>query len=533
MTLKSPHSDWRLSQVSVLDIRFVGLDQLLTRLWLRVLHDNRNLTPRIESLQVVQELAHLMERSPRFYGFDKQSVAETWLRADLVKTLKRQPNTFTVARPLHDRAVRLRNPREDGDSNASLVIYGWLHHCDPELLDALKSFLMVDIGTESIDLATFALGLLGSEQPEDAERPTDAEAPPAPLCQRHAAIFADDLRRLLAYRDVMPRADLVEHMRRLAGLHLALYLLKVFRIAVDAETSGGKRTPCDLLHEQDPSLPCPYQAELLVDCGEDARSAVARMAEAAWATEEELLSRYIRSHLSLRKLWEFAEQLKRRHPKEALPFETVDDIAAVEADAKRARIDAYFSNRFDELVTDAKGLKDAQKREAQEAEIRDMEAEYTALGMSPFRAYVALLAHYSERRWVTYHRYLLDSLFGKNSGDGMLRQPLGGRRRRRLSMAPGILETLTLIAVVGDSARGFVARPIRVDELIDRLSSRYGLVVGRPTLEFQADPAATAVLKDNVQRFKARLRETGLYTDLSDAFLAQQVKPRYLIGSSG
>jgi hypothetical protein len=33
----------------------------------------------------------------------------------------------------------------------------------------------------------------------------------------------------------------------------------------------------------------------------------------------------------------------------------------------------------------------------------------------------------------------------------------------------------------------------------------------------------------NAQRLKARLRETGMFVDLSDAFLAQTVRPRYLL----
>lgn len=534
MTLKSPHSDWRLPQVSVVDVRAVGLDPMLTRLWLRILFRNRPLASRVDGLQAVTEIAHMMERpgNEHFVGFGQTEVAEAWLRSDLVKTLKRQPEKFTVARPVHDRAVRLRNPREDNDSNASLAVYGWLLHCDPGLLDDLRDFLTFDMTAEQMDLATFALGILGEQQPVDVERSDDPDPAPAPLCTQHAAVFAEDLRRLLAYREVMPRADLVDHFRRLTGLHLALYLLKVLRIAVDAETSGGRRSTCDETHAADPSAPCPYRLELLVDCGEDARSPIAKLAEALWSGEEEWLARYIRSHLALRKLWEFAEQLERRHPKEAVAARTLDEIASVEQKAKRVRLDAFFSQRFDDLVSDAKGLKDQRRAKEQEADVRELEVEYAALGMSPFRSYVALLGYYSERRWLNYHRYLLDSLFGKNSSEGMLRQPLGGARRRRLSMAPDLLETLTLIAVVGDSPSGFVSRPLRVDELIGRLDHRYGLLIGRAPSESANDPTISTLLKTNVQRFKARLRETGLYTDLSDAFLAQTVKPRYAIGGS-
>ena len=43
MALKSPHRDWRLDLINPIDVRAIGLDQLLTRLWIRVIHENRPL----------------------------------------------------------------------------------------------------------------------------------------------------------------------------------------------------------------------------------------------------------------------------------------------------------------------------------------------------------------------------------------------------------------------------------------------------------------------------------------------------------
>ena len=45
-----------------------------------------------------------------------------------------------------------------------------------------------------------------------------------------------------------------------------------------------------------------------------------------------------------------------------------------------------------------------------------------------------------------------------------------------------------------------------------------------------ADDFETArMLATNVERFKVRLRETGLFRDLSDAFVAQLVRPRFSV----
>ena len=43
MALKTPHRDWRLEQINPMDVRAVGLDQVLTNLWLCVIYGTRPL----------------------------------------------------------------------------------------------------------------------------------------------------------------------------------------------------------------------------------------------------------------------------------------------------------------------------------------------------------------------------------------------------------------------------------------------------------------------------------------------------------
>jgi hypothetical protein len=353
-----------------------------------------------------------------------------------------------------------------------------------------------------------------------SDNPVDV---PRPVCLGQAKTYAEDVRRLLAYREAIPRSALVDHLRRLTGFHLGLYLLRVFRVVGDVEQSGVRRCDACMRGVAPRSGGCPYELELLADCGEDARSPIAKLAEATWATQEDHLARYIRSHLALKKLHEFGEYLAKNRAAEALPYSSLEEIAAVEQSARPEVIDLFFDQRIEQLVRDSGSGDEAER-------LSELEADYRKMGLSPFRVYVALLAHSSERRWFNYHRYLLDSLFSKNDSDGILRQPLGGRRRRRVALGAALLETLALIAVVDESGGEYFTRPLRVDQLIDRLAQRYDLLVGRPPRHLENDLEASRQLSGNVERFKARLRETGLFTDLSDAFLAQLVRPRHTIG---
>jgi hypothetical protein len=530
MGLRSPHRDWRLDLISPVDVRAVGRDQLLTRLWLRILFKNKPLVTRSNAHQTVAELANVIERpsNQRFRGFSPGSgAAETWLRADLVKTLRRSPERFTVGRPVHALATRVRSTdKQTDDSSASLAVYSWLEHLDKGLVSELRDFIEVDLDDDTVDLATLALALLAEDEDEDTPRTDKPQPVPSPLCRGQASAYCDDLRRLLAYRATMPRSALVDHIRRLTGFHLGLYLLRVFRIVVEAERRAGDNPACAACArgQRHRGMHCPYKLELLADFGEDARSPVARMAEESWALQEGALSQYVRSHLALKKLHEFATYLAEKRPSDAVPHGTVWEIAAVEHSVRGEVIDMYFDNRLE-------SLREATPGEEGRERLSELEADYRSMGLSPFRIYVAILAYFSERRWVNYHRYLLDSLFAKNTGEGLLRQPLGGKRRRRAAMGAALLETLTLIAVVDGTTGAYFTRPLRVDQLIDRLETRYDLLVTRPPVAWADDLQTARLLAVNGDRFKARLRETGLFTDLSDAFLAQLVRPRLSLGN--
>jgi hypothetical protein len=533
MALRSPHRDWRIPQINPLDVRAVDLDAVLTRLWLRIEHANRPLAARPSSNTKVSELANELEgrANENFRGFaDSPGMAEAWLRADLVKTLRRKPDLFTVARPVHALATRIRSgDRQTDDSLASLAVYSWLTIADKGLISELRRFIDVDLEEgdgDGTDLATYALALLGAQRAPDSRKSDEPAEMSRPLCLGQAKIYAEDLRRLLAYQGAMPRAALIDHIRRLTGLHLGLYLLRVFRIAVEAEQGADSpRCPSCLVGRAPRGGICPHDLELVVDCGEDARSPVAKLAEESWADQEDILARYVRSHLALKKLQEFAEYLEKDQPADKLPHDSLEQIAAVEEAARGELIDVYFNLRIEQVV-EQMGADDGGARG------RDLVRQYRSIGLTPFRTYIALLAHYSERRWVAYHRQLLDSLWSKNSSEGMLRQPLGGPRRRRAAMGAALLETLTLLAVVDGEPGRYFTRPLQVDELIDRLELRYGIRVATPPSAAAQDIEVPQHLAVNVDRFKARLRETGLFTDLSDAFLAQRVRPRHKVGAT-
>jgi hypothetical protein len=83
---------------------------------------------------------------------------------------------------------------------------------------------------------------------------------------------------------------------------------------------------------------------------------------------------------------------------------------------------------------------------------------------------------------------------------------------------------------------GFHTGELRVDELLVLLRERYGIYIDQLP---QGDGFATTsiedrhALHDNIHAFTGRLREVGFYRDLSDAYVAQTITPRYCIAEGG
>ena len=130
-----------------------------------------------------------------------------------------------------------------------------------------------------------------------------------------------------------------------------------------------------------------------------------------------------------------------------------------------------------------------------------------------------------------YHVELLDSLFQKNSDGGLLRSGRARNNARRFHIGSRLLEVLVQIAVLEqDGENGYRSRTILIDELVSWLLQRYGLVInGQDVPEIAKNDGVRelSAYKDNLFALKDRLREIGFYTDLSDAYNAQTIRPRY------
>ena len=95
------------------------------------------------------------------------------------------------------------------------------------------------------------------------------------------------------------------------------------------------------------------------------------------------------------------------------------------------------------------------------------------------------------------------------------------------------METLVQIMVLKTDSRKnvFYTSPLSIEELIQGLRERYGLIIngiGEERFK-EADIPTVLAFKENVEAFKKKLRQIGFYNNLSDAYILQKVNPRYSI----
>jgi hypothetical protein len=375
------------------------------------------------------------------------------------------------------------------------------------------------------------------DNPNLDEKPSgEGGRPEAPLCDGQARLLCNDLRRLLAYEKLIPRPVLIGYLRSALGLHLGLYLLRLFSQLsgwVADRTAHPACLNCPVKPEEsdDPFRHCPYafqnlettgsyrQDEILVDMGDDHTTHMASLSRENCARHYSRINSYIHAVLTVNQLFQFAESRAGQRVLRIQP-DSVPDVLDVLAQSPDKLAD-YFDGRIDDILPPDKADEERDEVRA----IRDME------GLTPLETFVELVALERTRYYRKHLIDQVDTVFMKNTATGLLRQGKGKSNERRWHLASRTLEMLVQVAVLEPAGHGagagFRARPILVDDFVQWLRSRYGLTLSPHW------PDATiqdyAGFNTNLGDLKQRLREIGFYTDLSDAYNAQVIRPRYSV----
>lgn len=526
MALSRKDKDFRHEGVSYLDYKQIEMDRVLTTFLARLWWNGRSsVISRDERTEITAALVvTMMTDNPElFAGFDP-SVAHRWVETHLLDVVSRGKSRQAVAglRPLHGFTYRFRSARRSRAYNADEQLYEMLNHAGEKgrlALAGLKNFFFagVDAHTEApslgddVDVETQALinlsEILKLEITDRASGVRRRSCPP--LYAKAAFLLADDVLRLLYHRELIPRTVLVEYLKILFAFHLALYQLTIVKL-LPAMVREGR--------------PLSLDGGFFLDVTDLPGSGPARLAERSAAAWYNRIPGFVSATFTVKKLEDFAAYLARRNPnlRSASALQVSDLLSLLGTRYKKERQE-YARARLDAI--DAARDSDADGDDP-------VVTQLLQLGIDDFTTYIEVLTHYR----VGFHRrYLiecLDSLLLKNRPGAMIAQPRQGARRFTLDSR--MLEVLLQLALLRepDDDPGLRTMPLRVDQFLAILRDRYGLYIDElPEGDGFGAALVTehAALRENRAAFIARLREIGFYSDLSDAYLAQTIIPRYTI----
>lgn len=556
MPLEKKDRDFRLAQVTHIDFKQLTMDRVLTALFERIRWNGRasKLTGRrgITVELIRKEFLDIENgQGDYFEGFAEHvPVFDRWIESHLLDLVNRGKANQAVAapRPLHGYTYRFRDTKHSRDYGAARQLYEMLHFAHggrgQAALDGLKAFFFagIDLNTDKtddsadIDVETQALLRLCGQVRQETAAPAD-DVRPEPVCVRQCDLLADDVLRLLMYRQLIPRSVLVEYLKTLLAFHLALYHLRLLRIVPDLvrrqaadSTCNGGGCPADPHDAINPYRECPYRIGLLVDLTGNLASPMARLAQWSADTHYRRIPPFVKAMFVLKKLEDLALHLQRlgQLNRPLRDYFTLGELLKLLGPSyDQARRD-YFGQRRDRVLeSDDPGAEP-------EPEVRAI----LDLKLDSFDTYLEILLTFRG----TYHRQFitrfLDSVLLKNEPGALLAQPGKPGSPRRFVLESRLLETLLQLAVLRpapDTSEGFRTEPMRIEDLIEFLRVRYGLYVDRLPLGDGFDEPGIdnlQALRENVAAFKNRLREIGFYRDLSDAYVTQTVVPRYHVGQT-
>ncbi len=550
---------FRTRKITYIDLKHIDMDRMLTKLFplLKYSGQSNKTSGHITKLMIEECRDFFMRHPEWFVGFKHlgeegnkiKDVVKRWIETDLMDmaTKGRVERAVVAApRPLHGNTYKFSNPAYARDYGAAEQVYWMLFFASKgrgrTVQDSLKRFFFMGIDpvTDSydpsvtVDVETQAILRLDAMITKKESRPKPSSSEPQqlqPLCVGQADIMADDISRLLAYEDCIPRAAMVDYLKTLLAFHLALYHLKLMQILPNVVKQHSCNKLCsegesqikfchDNTHEG-----CPYRLELVVDMGGVKNKDMMGLAEKSASRFYGKVPAFVRSNFIIKKLEEMTENQSNtsdRLPKPAGGTFTVGDLVALLHPEHEDVRESYFAERLDELIEELGFGNDDD-----DPKIRQI----IALGLSKFDSLIEILIAKSSAEHRKSIIRCLDSLLLKNKENGLLAQTKGPKSARRFLLGSDLLEVLVQVAVLTRQKEGFATRQIRIEELLDYLRGRYGLYIDRLPENAQHESSVhdRHALRRNLDAFKLRLREIGFYKDLSDAYVNQKVSPRYKI----
>jgi hypothetical protein len=482
----------------------------------------------------------LGEKSSDFFkNFNKYpEITKKWVETELLDVVNRGKINQAVAapRPLHGETYKFRNAKHCRDYGTAEQIYWMLKYSRNNgefVCNELRRFFFqaIDLNTENydkrtlVDVETQALLRFStqiSKEIRDTKEPERCE----PMCIGRADIMAEDILKIMSYEDHIPRSVLVEYLKTILAFHLALYHISILHILpdwVNKQSVCGicSKDQCPIKNNSDDVLKsCPYTTPLVIDMNDANNTHMGEMAQKSADRIFRQIPSFVHANYIIKKLSEFGERmvLMNKISAQSNGKFSIPDIISLLSPEYNIDRNGYFNSRLQNILNES-GDDDPVIKQ-----ILDMK-------LDDFNTFIEILMSRRSKYHYNYITQCLDSLLLKNKTNGLLYQSRSRGSPRRFVMGSKLLEVLLQIAVLQWDNNQYITKEIKIEDLLTFLRKRYGLYIDRlpENLHDKCSIEDRQSLRLNLDIFKRRLREIGFYEDLSDAYITQNISPRYTI----
>ena len=510
--LDSKEAIFRNELVLAADAKGVSLDNTLTNLFMLIRNNGGRVNVRVKTEHTFDTLRTYLlnlEKSGSIIGLTENiDAAEDWLRCNLVNLVYRGnvvKEKISSLRPVHLESYRIRNIAQARDYNSADQVYLMLRK-NPAILESLKDYLSRgwDNATkdfsknQQLDVDSAGILQLIKNIQVDFRSITQVRNV-RPLLEKQADLFCDDILRLLVYKDTIPRNVFIEYLRTIIGFHLSLYTQKIIHLLPRMVKAGTRHIEDDF--------------SVIVDVTDNFESRVSRFACEDMEKTINGLYNYFKAVFEINAVQKRQEFITQN-------LDSVDDILGFLKN-RPANFDTFYEYKLAGIL---------ERFKEDEEEDRKTFIESIQFEENNFDKYVQALLKAKGAYQYRYYQYFLDAISMKNTDYGFTADGRSRRHPRRAVLGSRLLETLVQLLVLDPKeGGGFKARALSIDELIAKLRSRYGIIInGLNEPRFaEGDIETHLAFKENVDAFKNKLRQIGFYTDLSDAYILQKIRPRY------
>ena len=387
-------------------------------------------------------------------------------------------------------------------------------------------------GTTNLDtLARLSIAFIDGMKPTAAGAPTRSKAVSS-ACPMLANEFADDLLRFLfAYYDKMPSQAFTYNLLALINFELFNYTLKLVNAVSALVAQPGLLPPA----MKDSFVSSPPQ--LYLDFTGTGTGLSFDMAAACVRRDMEAYQQFHLSNLFLRQLNNYVEALShdsrrrvaldaRLGPEHSGPH-YLQGLLLLQSDP------IFGPELAASARTDENRIRQENSPGNTEDEPEDLSwlDNITNSADTDIGRVVALLAEGQIKKAQSFVQWYRGA-GGLTKPHGVLAGTPANRHSWRYAPSSDLLAVLVQLAATclasdcrADSQATGPA-PFRLQEFLDFLERRFGILIDRPPDSFQgADYAAAA--RENLRAMQNRLRQMGIFRDLSDDFTVQRLNPPY------